>query len=91
MNPTIHFLDQHLQKLFQTMTRGGTKTKKLRKNSSDLKELERDPTPVKISKSNSKNSRSYSIFTKQIEKSPDLTQNVQNPWDLGAEIGEITL
>ena len=50
-------------KIFQTTIRGGYKNLFFHKNSPDLKELERDPTPVRISVPNSKNSRSYNIST----------------------------
>ena len=50
--------------IFQKQVFFGTKTEKLRENSPEMDVSERDLTPVKISASNSKNSRSYSIFTK---------------------------
>ena len=55
---------QYFQKLFQTNTRGGTKTEKAQEKSSEMNVSERDLIPAKISAPNSKNSRSYSIFTK---------------------------
>ncbi len=50
------------KKLFQTTTRGGTKTLQAQKETPEMNVSERDLIPVKISASNSKNSRSYSIF-----------------------------
>ena len=46
------------------MTREGTKTLQAQKETPEMNVSERDPIPVKISTSNSKNSRSYSIFGK---------------------------
>ena len=66
VNFLLHFMDQYFQKLFQTMTRGGTKTGKVQEKSSEMNVSERDLIPVKISAPNSKNSRSYSIFTKVV-------------------------
>ena len=58
-------MDQYFQKLFQTMTRGGTKTEKVQEKGLEMNVSERDLIPAKISAPNSKNSRSYSIFTKR--------------------------
>ena len=49
---------------FRTTTRGGTKTLHAQKETPEMDVSERDSNPVKISASNSKNSRSYSIFAK---------------------------
>ena len=57
-------IDQYSPEIFQTMTRGGTKTEKVPEKNSEMNVSERDLIPVKISAPNSKNSRSYSIFTK---------------------------
>ena len=50
--------------LFRTPTRGGTKTQKVQEKTSEMNVSQRDLIRVKISASNSKNSRSYSIFGK---------------------------
>jgi hypothetical protein len=62
-----HFWIKHLGN-FRNYDQRGYQKSSDDKNSSDLKELERDPTPVKISAPNSKNSRSYSIFCKSGQK-----------------------
>ena len=56
------------------MTRGGTKTLQAQKETPEMNVSERDPIPVKISASNSKNSRSYSIFGKVGKKFPSQTE-----------------
>ena len=63
----ILFLDQKISGIFRTMTRGGTETLQAQKETPEMNVSERDLIPVKISASNSKNSRSYSIFGK-VEK-----------------------